>query len=303
MTKQSLFPFYAQTLRSIRGVEVTDAEGAAMMHFSDVDNERAQDLMYPCRIDAVVMLVCVRGEISFSSHMSDYTLKANQFFISSASVFQFHSVTNSEFYMLAFSSDFLAKMNVDVRLIARMVSQLSVNAHIVKIGDENMRGVVRFFDAIHADYASRELTEYAESALSHLFCAIIYRIYDVVIDKEYYAPVGVKERSSEYFEKLMALLSEHYREQRNVEFYAEKMHISSKHLSRVIRNFTGKCVHQWIDEFVALEIKNLLKYSNMSIQQISYSLNFPNPSFMGQYFKRITGLTPGEYKKNKKPVR
>ena len=110
--------------------------------------------------------------------------------------------------------------------------------------------------------------------------------------------MGVKDRSSEYFERLMSLLSENYRDQRSVEFYAEKMHISSKHLSRVIRTFTGKSVHQWIDDFVALEIKNLLKYSNMSIQQISYYLNFPNPSFMGQYFKRITGLTPGEYKKS-----
>ena len=111
-------------------------------------------------------------------------------------------------------------------------------------------------------------------------------------------PMGVKERSSEYFERLMTLLSEHYREQRNVEFYAERMNISSKHLSRVIRNFTGKSVHQWIDEFDALEIKHLLKYSNMSIQQISFYLNFPNPSFMGQYFKRFTGMTPGEYKKS-----
>ncbi|MBR0339905.1 MAG: AraC family transcriptional regulator, partial [Alistipes sp.] len=51
------------------------------------------------------------------------------------------------------------------------------------------------------------------------------------------------------------------------------------------------------DEFVALEIKNMLRHSKLSIQQISNELNFPNPSFMGQYFKRITGLTPGEYKK------
>ena len=110
--------------------------------------------------------------------------------------------------------------------------------------------------------------------------------------------LGVKDRSSEYFDKLMALLSENFREQRNVEFYADKLHVSSKHLSRVVRAYTGKSVHQWIDEFVALEIKNLLKYSNLSIQQISLELHFPNPSFMGQYFKRITGMTPGEYKRS-----
>ena len=299
MTKQSLFPFYAQTLRSIRGVEVLDAGGAAMMHFSDVDSERVQELKYPCRIDAVIMLVCVRGEVSFSSHMSEYRLKANQFFISSASVFQFHSMTNSEFYILAFSSEFLASMNVDVRFVARMISQLRSNAYITRLCEGDMRGVTRFFETLHEQYASKELSEYTEQSLRHLYCSMIYRIADAVMDKSSaMTPIGVKERSSEYFERLMSLLSTHYREQRNVEFYAEKMNISSKHLSRVIRNFTGKSVHQWIEEFVVLEIKHLLKYSNMSIQQISFHLNFPNPSFMGQYFKRIAGMTPGEYKKS-----
>jgi AraC-like DNA-binding protein len=299
MKKQSLFPYYAETLREVKGIDVIDVDGAAMLHFDGVDEVDAQQLKYPCRIDAIIMIVCARGEVSFSSHMSDYTLKANQFFLSSASVFQFHTMADSEFYMLAFNSDFLSIMNVDLRFVTRIVSQLRANTKISPLNEGSMMGMTRFFDTLFIEYSNNNLSEYMESSLRHLFCAMIYRMCDVLLDSNVQLPTaGVKERSSEYFEKLMTLLSEHYRDQRNVEFYAEKMHISSKHLSRVIRNYTGKSVHQWIDEFVALEIKNLLKYSNMSIQQISYSLNFPNPSFMGQYFKRITGMTPGEYKKS-----
>lgn len=298
MTK-SVFPYYTDALREVKGVRVLDVEGAAMMHFCNVEDGQSQLLKYPCRIDALIIMLCVRGEVAFSSQMSEYTLKANQLFISSASVFQFHSMEGCEFYMLAFSSEFLAAMNVDVRFIARMVSQLRANAYISRLGEGDMRGVTRFFDNLHEQHAEEELSEYKELSLRHLYCSIIYRIADAVMDKSSaMTPMGVKERSSEYFERLMTLLSTHYREQRNVEFYAEKLNISSKHLSRVIRSFTGKSVHQWIDEFVALEIKHLLKYSNMSIQQISFHLNFPNPSFMGQYFKRITGMTPGEYKKS-----
>lgn len=299
MKKQSIFPYYTEALRSVSSVEVLDVEGAAMMHFNNVDLARAQELKYPCRIEALIVVVCVRGEVSFSSHLSDYSLKANQFFVSSASVFQFHSMADSEFYMLAFTSDFLTKMNVDVRFIARMLTQLRANAYISTLGEEGMHGLCRFFDTLREQHDSKEHSEYLDLSLSHIYCAMIYRIADAVLgENASIAAVGVKERSSEYFERLMSLLSEHYREQRGVEFYAEQMHISPKHLSRVIRSFTGKSVHQWIDDFVALEIKNLLKYSNMSIQQISFYLNFPNPSFMGQYFKRITGMTPGEYKKS-----
>lgn len=52
----------------------------------------------------------------------------------------------------------------------------------------------------------------------------------------------------------------------------------------------------WIDHFVLLEAQSLLKYTNMSVQEISYQLNFPNQSFFGCYFKRLTGMSPSQYK-------
>ncbi len=299
MTKKSIFPYYTEVLRSVDGLEVSDVGGAAMMHFEDVDIDQMPELKYPCRIDALVIVVCLRGEVSFSSQLNNYTLTENQFYISSASVFQFHSMESSEVYLMAFSSDFLANMNIDVRVIAQLLTRLGASAYISNLNSEEVRGISRFLNTLHEHHRTELMTEYRVASLHHIYCAMIYRIVDALVGREVaVVSMGVKERSSEYFEKLMSLLSEHYREERSVEFYAEKMHISSKHLSRVIRSFTGRSVHQWIDEFVALEIKNLLKYSNMSIQQISYFLNFPNPSFMGQYFKRITGMTPGEYKKS-----
>ena len=299
MSNRSIFPNYTEALHKAVGFDVSDVGGAAMMHFDHVDANRIQELRYPCRIDALIIVVCLRGEVSFSSHLNNYTLSENQFFISSASVFQFHSLADSEVYLMAFTSEFLANMNIDVRVIGQLISRLGAGAYIANLNNDEVRGVSRFLMTLHDHHRTDLMSEYRMASLRHVYCAMIYRIVDALVGRGVsVAPLGVKERSSEYFEKLMTLLAEHYREERSVEFYAEKMHISSKHLSRVIRNFTGKSVHQWIDEFVALEIKNLLKYSTMSIQQISYYLNFPNPSFMGQYFKRITGMTPGEYKKS-----
>ncbi|MBR6655942.1 MAG: helix-turn-helix transcriptional regulator [Alistipes sp.] len=299
MTKKSIFPYYTEVLRSVDGLEVSDVGGAAMMHFEDVDIDQMPELKYPCRIDALVIVVCLRGEVSFSSQLNNYTLSENQFFISSASVIQFYSLADSEAYFMAFTSEFLANMNIDVRVVGQLISRLGTGGYIVDLNNDELQGVSRFLATLHDHHRTDLMSEYRMASLCHVYCAMIYRIVDALVGREVaVVSMGVKERSSEYFEKLMSLLSEHYREERGVEFYAEKMHISSKHLSRVIRSYTGRSVHQWIDEFVALEIKNLLKYSNMSIQQISYFLNFPNPSFMGQYFKRITGMTPGEYKKS-----
>ena len=298
MMKQSVFPFYAETLRGVAGAKVVETDGALLLNLNNVNRDDVQNLKYPCRIEAMVMVVCVCGEISFSSHMNRYRLTAGQCFVSSASVFEFHSISNSEFYTLALEPKFLTNMNVDMRFILRMMSKLLQNKIVVDASERDMNTILGLFNRILDEFLSLERSECMDMSLRHVLCSVVYRICDAMMTTPSMPSLGVKDRSSEYFDKLMELLSDNYRNQRNVEFYADKMHVSSKHLSRVIRSYTGKSVHQWIDEFVALEIKNLLKYSNMSIQQISLELNFPNPSFMGQYFKRITGMTPGEYKRS-----
>lgn len=79
-------------------------------------------------------------------------------------------------------------------------------------------------------------------------------------------------------------------------FYAEKLHITPKYLSTVIKQNTGKSVNDWIDDYVILEAKALLKSSRMTIQQISDELNFVDQSAFGKYFKRIEGMSPKDYK-------
>jgi AraC-like DNA-binding protein len=97
-------------------------------------------------------------------------------------------------------------------------------------------------------------------------------------------------------EKYLKVVQDNYKEQRGLEFYADKLCVTSKHLSKVIKETSGKPANDWIDELVALEAKALLKSTNMTIQQISDELNFPSQSFFGKYFKRVAGVSPSEYK-------
>jgi len=81
-----------------------------------------------------------------------------------------------------------------------------------------------------------------------------------------------------------------------LEFYANKLCVTSKHLSKVVKATGGKPASDWFDEHVALEAKAFLKSTNMTVEQISEELNFPSQSFFGKYFKRVTGFSPSEYK-------
>ena len=88
----------------------------------------------------------------------------------------------------------------------------------------------------------------------------------------------------------------HYKQERSISFYAEKLCLTPKYLSSVIKQATGKLAGTWIDECVILEAKTQLKCSGKSIQQIAEELNFANQSFFGKYFKHHTGMSPSKYK-------
>ncbi len=81
-----------------------------------------------------------------------------------------------------------------------------------------------------------------------------------------------------------------------VGFYADKLCLTPKYLSKLIRNATGRSAPEWIDAYVILEAKNMLKYSNATIKEIVFRLNFPNQSVFYKFFKARTGMTPTEYR-------
>ena len=82
-----------------------------------------------------------------------------------------------------------------------------------------------------------------------------------------------------------------------MEFYADKLFITPKYLSKVIKQASGRSGPEWIDSFVILEAKNLLKYTDKPIKEVVWQLHFPNPSVFNKYFKKHTGMTPSEFRK------
>ncbi len=99
------------------------------------------------------------------------------------------------------------------------------------------------------------------------------------------------------FNKFLVQLSLYYKKERSVQFYAQKIGITSKYLSAIVDNYTGHTASQVIDNYVASRIKQMLYSNNMNIKKISEHYNFPNQSFFGRFFKRVTGISPYEYQK------
>ncbi|MFH7000762.1 helix-turn-helix domain-containing protein [Flavobacterium bizetiae] len=101
------------------------------------------------------------------------------------------------------------------------------------------------------------------------------------------------------FEKFKETLSRDFISQRSVQYYADTLNVSRKYLSEVIKNNSGKTASDWIDDIVILESKILLQNKELTINQISDSLNFPNQSGFGRFFKKCEGISPLEYRRKK----
>ncbi len=101
------------------------------------------------------------------------------------------------------------------------------------------------------------------------------------------------------FRKFLSLLATDITISREVQYYAEKLCISPKYLTIVTRQMSDRSATTWITHSVILNAKALLSTTQLTVQQISNRLNFPNPSFFGQYFLRHTGMTPKEFRRSK----
>jgi AraC-like DNA-binding protein len=106
--------------------------------------------------------------------------------------------------------------------------------------------------------------------------------------------VSNREKIAQEFRKLVA---EHFPQHKEVAFYATALHITPKYLSEVLQAELGKPAKAFIDEYVVMEAKSLLKQTTLSIQEICYWLGFEDASHFNKSFKKLTNTTPTEYRK------
>lgn len=109
-------------------------------------------------------------------------------------------------------------------------------------------------------------------------------------------------RTRELFNQFMVSLENHYKESRDVSYYASLLNITPKYLNTITQKIAGKTVKVIIDHFVVLQLKQTLRSSPKSIKELSWEYRFSDMSFFCRYFKQHTGITPQQFRKAGKGV-
>ena len=256
---------------------------------------------FPSRLNALIIGVGTEGETSLTSNLQEFRLKKDSLFIFSPKhILQVQSNNSFKVHVLVITPDFLRRINIDTKRMMPLFLQFG-SLPCMELTHAESQSLRSFISMVEQELKGSE-TDFSSEIIGGLIAATIYKVGDILthyLTEHPEVDSPIHNRAEEYFRQFTELLGEHYKHERSVGFYARQLCITPKYLTTLIKRISGKSVSEWIDNYVILEAKTLLKYSNMSVQEIAYYLNFPNQSFFGSYFKRNAGMSPSQYKAKK----
>ena len=256
---------------------------------------------FPSRLNALIIGVGTEGETSLTSNLQEFRLKKDSLFIFSPKhILQVQSNNRFKAHLIVIAPDFLKRINIDTKRMMPLFLQFG-SLPCMELTHAESQSLRSFISMVEQELKGPE-TDFSSEIIGGLIAATIYKVGDILthyLTEHPEVDSPIHNRAEEYFRQFTELLGEHYKHERSVGFYARQLCITPKYLTTLIKRISGKSVSEWIDNYVILEAKTLLKYSNMSVQEIAYYLNFPNQSFFGSYFKRNAGMSPSQYKAKK----
>ena len=167
--------------------------------------------------------------------------------------------------------------------------QLSANEEDIATATHIMDAI---WQTVHAtdDYHRPTVTALVAAQMHH---------YDQLFHRQTDQLASSRSREQTIFDRFLQLVTQHCAEHHQIGYYADRMCLTERYLTTIIRQTSGTTAKDWIDRALITQAKVLLRHSDKSVVQISEDLNFPNPAFFSKYFKRLTCMTPLEYREGK----
>ena len=270
----------------------------ALFGLFDVDNDDYDELhmqMTPRLVNVGGIVICLEGSCEMIVNERRLTLRSGDMLtVFPRTVIQ--GISKSEdlhAYAIAINIEFLRSLNI--ASISELYIMIKDNP-CISLTDEQTDAVMELCELLRrknrrADHPFRkEITE-------ALLFTVCYEIADIYFSCKNLVKQPLSRRDV-LLQRFLSLVSTDYVISREVSYYADKLCVTPKYLSIVVRSTSGRSATDWIAHMVIINAKSMLVGTRMTVQQISDELNFPNSSFFGQYFRRRTGKTPNAYRRS-----
>lgn len=248
---------------------------------------------YPVKLGVLGISLCLYGELTVEINMIEHHVSAGNLVITlPEDILQHNEISDHvKGLFIIVSQRFIEEAFPQIEDILPVFLHIQRHPCLNLSAQECVRiqGFYNFF-VQHLE----DNSPYRDKIVRSILQSMIYYIAGVVnLDKDNHK----KERKEELFSHFVQLIIKNYKKSKKLDFYAQQLFISPKYLSDIIKKISGQSAHDWIDRYILLEAKILLRTSDKTIAQIADELNFPNNSFFSKYFKKNCGITPKEYRR------
>lgn len=263
---------------------------------------RHKPLSNPCRFGGYMFIYCIKGSVKLNVNLSEYVLNENMLFLNlPGNILQVNEIMDVpqnelRYICMAMSESFVKELRIDVSKIFNDGMMLLENPSVT-LRSQDKEILFNYFSLITSVVKSN--LQYRNDVIHSILSSMFYLfsgIWSYNREEQDNDIPKATSRGRMVFEKFIKLVKENHVQYRNVSFYADKLCLTPKYLSKLIKDVSGRSAPEWIDSYVVLEAKNMLKYTNVPIKEIVYRLNFPNQSVFYKFFKSHTGTTPSKYR-------
>ena len=265
-------------------------------------DESLEFMRYPVRFNGFLVFYCIEGSFTVDINLKSYEVSEGSLIVyTPGNIARVADVDRDElpklrFVLVASTEAFITGVRLDFNQLYED-SLLALENHCIRLNDVERQVLGKYRDLADT-LLSIDMPNKVE-AVKSLGTSIFYLLgtmWSNRLDEAHSELPARAKRANSVFANFLKLVSAHHREEHKIDFYADKLLLTPKYLSKFIKEVSGRTASEWIDSFIILDAKNLLKYSDLSIKEIAYNMHFASvPSFY-KFFQKMTGLTPATYR-------
>ncbi|MGD9909894.1 MAG: helix-turn-helix domain-containing protein [Candidatus Izemoplasmatales bacterium] len=247
------------------------------------------------RLEQYAICYLAEGKLKIETNLIMQEATAPALFVIAPDVIRKFIDTNQEVNMkvLFFNKEFFLQNQIDVTFLSQYDFFEQKDRHIIPLTNKQSVKMEKYYQLIEEQIVEDSINT-GEIIRSWIY--ILLNEIDEIVKSSLPKIKRILTRNEQLVLDFKLLSSAHFKEHKELSFYAEKLHLSKKYLSQVIKEETGMSASEWIKELVFLEAKVLLKDSKLSIAEISDYLKFSDQSHFGKFFKVRSGSNPLHYK-------
>lgn len=250
----------------------------------------------PHRMTFILVALCTKGECTLSLDTQQLTIRKNDVVIISDRhiVDNFQSSDDADGLVMILSVNFFYEVVSNVSDVS-MLFCFSRKHPVVTLADSEVELFRSYFFMLKEKVGATD-NHFRRDIVRTLILAMFYDLSNVIVRIQE-SENRKQTRADAIFTQFIKLVEHNFRIERRVGWYAEQLCITPKYLSETVKTVSNRTPNDWIDSYVTLEMRVLLKTTTKSIKEISDELHFPNQSFLGKFFREHVGVSPSAYRR------